>query len=62
MVAYNDETLEELWRFNVGTALKGAPVTYAIGPKSVALAIPLCCLESLGRGRIYWLGRVTCVD
>ena len=33
IVAYNDETLEELWRFNVGTALKGAPVTYAIGPK-----------------------------
>src|SRR5208283_404373 len=30
VVAYNDETLEELWRFNVGTALKGAPVTYAI--------------------------------
>src|SRR5262249_47767533 len=23
VVAYNDETLEELWRFNVGTALKG---------------------------------------
>jgi alcohol dehydrogenase (cytochrome c) len=33
IVAYNDETLEELWRFNVGTSLKGAPVTYAIGPK-----------------------------
>src|SRR5262245_41888843 len=33
IVAYNDESLEELWRFNVGTALKGAPVTYAIGPK-----------------------------
>ena len=33
IVAYNDETLEELWRFNVGTALKGSPVTYAIGPK-----------------------------
>jgi alcohol dehydrogenase (cytochrome c) len=33
IVAYNDETLEELWRFNVGTPLKGAPVTYAIGPK-----------------------------
>ena len=32
VVAYNDETLEELWRFNVGTPLKGAPVTYAIGP------------------------------
>ncbi len=33
VVAYHDETLEELWRFNVGTPLKGAPVTYAIGPK-----------------------------
>ena len=33
VVAYNDETLDELWRFNVGTPLKGAPVTYAIGPK-----------------------------
>jgi alcohol dehydrogenase (cytochrome c) len=33
IVAYNDETLEELWRFNVGTPLKGAPVTYAVGSK-----------------------------
>jgi alcohol dehydrogenase (cytochrome c) len=33
IIAYNDETLEELWRFNVGTTLKGAPVTYSIGPK-----------------------------
>ena len=32
VVAYDDETLQELWRFNVGTPLKGAPVTYAIGP------------------------------
>jgi alcohol dehydrogenase (cytochrome c) len=33
VVAFHDETLEELWRVNVGTPLKGAPVTYAIGPK-----------------------------
>ena len=33
IVAYNDETLEELWRFNLGTPLKGSPVTYAIGPR-----------------------------
>ncbi|MDB5810453.1 MAG: quinoprotein ethanol dehydrogenase [Betaproteobacteria bacterium] len=33
IVAYNDESLEELWRFNVGTPLKGAPVTYSIGGK-----------------------------
>ena len=33
VIAYDDETLQELWRFNVGTPLKGAPITYAIGPK-----------------------------
>ena len=33
VIAYEDETLQELWRFNVGTPLKGAPVTYAIGPR-----------------------------
>ena len=33
LVAYHDETLQELWRFNVGTPLKGAPVTYAVGPR-----------------------------
>jgi alcohol dehydrogenase (cytochrome c) len=33
IVAYDDENLQELWRFNVGTPLKGAPVTYSIGPK-----------------------------
>jgi alcohol dehydrogenase (cytochrome c) len=33
IVAYDDEKLQELWRFNVGTPLKGAPVTYSIGPK-----------------------------
>ena len=33
LIAYDDEKLEELWRFNLGTPLKGAPVTYSIGPK-----------------------------
>ena len=33
VVAYDDDKLQQLWRFNVGTPLKGAPVTYAIGPK-----------------------------
>src|SRR3977135_875324 len=32
-VAYKDDTLEELWRVNLGTPLKGAPVTYSIGSK-----------------------------
>jgi len=33
VAAYHDETLEPLWRFNLGTPLKGAPVTYAVGAK-----------------------------
>ena len=33
VVAYNDETLEELWRFNLDTPLKGTPVTDPIGGK-----------------------------
>ena len=33
VVAYDDEKLQELWRFNLGTPLKGSPVTYSIGPK-----------------------------
>jgi alcohol dehydrogenase (cytochrome c) len=33
VIAYDDTTLQELWRFNLGTPLKGAPVTYSIGPK-----------------------------
>jgi alcohol dehydrogenase (cytochrome c) len=33
LIAYDDEKLEELWRINLGTPLKGAPVTYSIGPK-----------------------------
>ncbi|HEY4200732.1 MAG TPA: PQQ-binding-like beta-propeller repeat protein [Devosiaceae bacterium] len=32
LVAYNDETLQELWRFNVGTPLKAPPMTFAVGP------------------------------
>jgi alcohol dehydrogenase (cytochrome c) len=33
LVAYDDDKLEQLWSINLGTPLKGAPVTYAIGSK-----------------------------
>src|ERR1700682_4116428 len=43
VIAYNDETLEELWRFNLGTPLKGAPVDFAgIGRRGA----PLCRKEA----------------
>lgn len=31
IVALNDQTLEELWRFNVGTPLKAPPMTFQVG-------------------------------
>ncbi len=37
-VALNDETLEQLWHFNLGTPLKAPPMTYAVnGRQYVAL-------------------------
>jgi len=33
LVAYDDDRLEELWRVNLGTPLKGAPVTFSVGSK-----------------------------
>ena len=33
IVAYNDETLQELWRFNVGSPLKAPPMTFAVNGK-----------------------------
>jgi len=37
-VALNDETLEQLWRFNLGTPLKAPPMTFAVnGKQYVAL-------------------------
>lgn len=38
VVALNDETLEVLWRFNVGTPLKAPPISYAVnGRQYIAL-------------------------
>jgi alcohol dehydrogenase (cytochrome c) len=33
VVAYNDETLEEVWDFNGGISFKAPPISYAIGDK-----------------------------
>jgi alcohol dehydrogenase (cytochrome c) len=48
----HDETLEELWRFNVGTPLKGAPVTYSIGPKQylAVQSAAATCIQSSTTG------------
>jgi alcohol dehydrogenase (cytochrome c) len=39
IVAYDDETLEELWKVNVGTGFVAPPMTYAVdGKQYIAIA------------------------
>jgi alcohol dehydrogenase (cytochrome c) len=59
ILAYDDQTLEELWRINVGSGFNAAPMTYAVnGRQYIAIASGLCCdgrgapLPRNSRGRV----------
>jgi alcohol dehydrogenase (cytochrome c) len=59
ILAYDDRTLEELWRINVGSGFNAAPMTYAVnGKQYIAIASGLCCdgrggpLPRNSRGRV----------
>jgi alcohol dehydrogenase (cytochrome c) len=44
VLAYDDQTLEELWRINVGSGFNAPPMTYAVnGKQFAAIASGLCC-------------------
>jgi alcohol dehydrogenase (cytochrome c) len=44
VLAYDDQTLEELWRVNVGSGFNAPPMTYAVnGKQYIAIASGLCC-------------------
>ncbi len=44
VVVLDDQTLEELWRFNVGTGFNAPPMTYAVnGKQYIAIASGVCC-------------------
>ena len=49
IVALDDQTLEELWRFNVGTGLNSAAMSYAVnGKQYIAISSGLCCVRPSG--------------
>jgi len=59
ILAYDDQTLSELWRINVGSGFNAAPMTYAMnGKQYIAIASGLCCdgrgapLPRNSRGRV----------
>ena len=44
VLAYDDQTLDELWRINVGSGFSAAPMTNAVnGRQYIAIASGLCC-------------------
>jgi alcohol dehydrogenase (cytochrome c) len=44
ILAYDDQTLDELWRINVGSGFNAPPMTYAVnGKQYIAIASGLCC-------------------
>jgi len=50
IVALDDQTLEELWRFNVGSGFNVPPMTYAVnGKQYVAISSGLCCVRPSGQ-------------
>src|SRR4029077_2295654 len=50
LLALDDETLEEQWRFNVGTGFNAAPMTYAVnGKQYIAIASGVCCVRPNGQ-------------
>jgi hypothetical protein len=59
ILAYDDQTLDELWRINVGSGFNAPPITYAVnGKQYIAIASGLCCdgrggpLPRNSRGRV----------
>jgi alcohol dehydrogenase (cytochrome c) len=50
IVALDDQTLEEVWRFNVGTGFNAAPMSYAVnGKQYIAIASGVCCVRPSGQ-------------
>jgi alcohol dehydrogenase (cytochrome c) len=50
IVALDDQTLDELWQFNVGTGFNAAPMTYAVnGKQYIAIASGVCCVRPSGQ-------------
>ena len=44
ILAYDDQTLDELWRINVGSGFNAPPMTYSVnGKQYIAIASGLCC-------------------
>jgi alcohol dehydrogenase (cytochrome c) len=50
VIAFDDETLDELWRINLGSGLNAPPMTYSVnGKQYIAVASGPCCVRPSGQ-------------
>jgi alcohol dehydrogenase (cytochrome c) len=50
IVALDDQTLDELWRFNVGAGVNAPPIAYAVdGKQYIAISSGACCVRPSGQ-------------
>jgi alcohol dehydrogenase (cytochrome c) len=50
VIAFDDQTLDVLWRINVGSAINAPPMTYAVnGKQYIAVASGACCVRPSGQ-------------
>ncbi|MEA2937654.1 MAG: hypothetical protein QOC56_1158, partial [Alphaproteobacteria bacterium] len=50
VVALDDQTLDELWRFNVGVGFNAPPMSYSVGGRQyIAIASGVCCVRPSGQ-------------
>jgi alcohol dehydrogenase (cytochrome c) len=50
IVALDDQTLDELWRFNVGAGINVPPIAYAVdGKQYIAVSSGACCVRPSGQ-------------
>jgi hypothetical protein len=50
IIAFDDQTLEVLWRINVGSGINAPPMTYSVnGKQYVAIASGPCCVRPSGQ-------------
>ncbi len=50
IIAFDDQTLDVLWRINVGSGVNAPPMTYSVnGKQYIAIASGPCCVRPSGQ-------------
>jgi len=62
IIAFDDQTLDVLWRINLGSGMNAPPITYAVnGKQFIAIASGACCVRPSGQiaNSKAWIARTS---